>query len=262
MNNFPFKSLTVFGHRGFPSKAVENTLASFELIKKYSIPAVELDLHLCASGEIVICHDFSTGRIFNEDCVINTTDYSKLKSLKVNDKFKRGGSPTGLPRLTEVFDLLGSDIIYDLEIKSKNIKNHELIKKVIALADEYNLIDQSIISSFNPFCVRTAGRMGYRNTALIYSNDRDVYFFLRRGQGKIISHPLLLKPNVKELSYRWNSACVKKNPERILTWTVNNPDEAEILYKKGIRGFISNDPKKILDRLAGLITGLPQKCRR
>ncbi len=249
MNNFPFQTLTVFGHRGFSAKACENTLPAFELIKKHSIPGVELDLHLCASGEIVICHDFSTGRVFSEDLQIKSTGYSRLKSLKIKDKCNISKSPDGLPLLTEVLDLLGKDVIWDFEIKSRALNNTELMEKTIGLIDQYGLRDQAIISSFNPFCIRTARKMGIRNTALIYSTDKDVYFFLRRGEGRIITKALLVKPDIRDLSRSWNSGILKKTPERILAWTADDPDLAESLYKQGVRGFIANDPKKILERL-------------
>lgn len=249
MNNFPFSTLTVFGHRGFSAKACENTLPAFELIKKHSIPGVELDLHLCASGEIVICHDFSTGRVFTEDLEIKSTEYSRLKSLKIKETRNISGSPDGLPLLTEVLDLLGKDVIWDFEIKSKSVRNIELMEKTIRLIDQYGLREQALISSFNPFCIRTARKMGIRNTALIYSTDKTVYFFLRRGEGRIITKSLLVKPDINDLFRSWNSGILKKSPERILAWTADDPNLAESLYIQGIRGFIANDPEKIIKRL-------------
>ncbi|MDL1951300.1 glycerophosphodiester phosphodiesterase, partial [Acidobacteria bacterium ACD] len=47
----------VIGHRGSPRKALENTLASFDLAEADGADGVELDVRLTLDGEAVVLHD-------------------------------------------------------------------------------------------------------------------------------------------------------------------------------------------------------------
>jgi glycerophosphoryl diester phosphodiesterase len=45
------------GHRGAMGYEPENTLASFAKAIELSVDAIELDVHLAKSGELVVIHD-------------------------------------------------------------------------------------------------------------------------------------------------------------------------------------------------------------
>src|SRR2546423_4915557 len=53
----------VFGHRGVRGEAPENTMTAFELAASGGAAGVELDVRLCRSGEVVVCHDPSLERM-------------------------------------------------------------------------------------------------------------------------------------------------------------------------------------------------------
>src|SRR6187431_1614466 len=53
----------VFGHRGVRGEAPENTMAAFDLAATSGADGVELDVRLCRSGELVVCHDADLGRL-------------------------------------------------------------------------------------------------------------------------------------------------------------------------------------------------------
>jgi len=53
----------LFGHRGYSLLAPENTMKAFDLCAERNIPGVELDVHLCKTGELVVIHDHNLRRL-------------------------------------------------------------------------------------------------------------------------------------------------------------------------------------------------------
>ena len=47
-----------FGHRGAKAYRPENTVASVKKALDMGVDGIEIDVHKCASGEIVVFHDF------------------------------------------------------------------------------------------------------------------------------------------------------------------------------------------------------------
>src|SRR4051812_41502440 len=53
----------VLGHRGARHAAPENTHAAFELARREGAAGVELDVRLVKTGQIVVLHDPTLGRV-------------------------------------------------------------------------------------------------------------------------------------------------------------------------------------------------------
>jgi len=98
------------GHRGAAGYEPENTLRGFERAVQLGADMVELDVHICASGELVVIHD---------DTVDRTTDGSgrvgdmTLDELKVQD----AGDGEKVPTLDEVFSAMQGRAAVDVELK-------------------------------------------------------------------------------------------------------------------------------------------------
>ena len=104
------KKILTIGHRGAGGIAPENTIASFKKAISYGIDAVELDVHCCKTGELVVMHD---------DTVDRTTDCSgKIADLSFTDLKKcDAGSGEKIPTLEEVFQIVNRQCIIDIELK-------------------------------------------------------------------------------------------------------------------------------------------------
>lgn len=53
----------IIAHRGAKGMAPENTLAAFRSGLEQGCKGIELDVHLTADGEIIVCHDDTLERI-------------------------------------------------------------------------------------------------------------------------------------------------------------------------------------------------------
>ena len=73
----------VFGHRGASARAPENTLASFQLAQVEGADGIELDVMVCGSGEVVVCHDVWLDRLAGVHVNVLETSLNKLRALHV-----------------------------------------------------------------------------------------------------------------------------------------------------------------------------------
>lgn len=90
---------TVFGHRGLPSKAPENTLASFKAASEVEgAQWLELDVGITKDEQLIIIHDDYLERTTTMSGEITQLNYSEMKEtsagLWYGDEFKEERLPT------------------------------------------------------------------------------------------------------------------------------------------------------------------------
>jgi glycerophosphoryl diester phosphodiesterase len=250
-NKMPFdfaEHPLLFGHRGCSKAAPENTLASFNKILENNIPGVELDVHLCKSGEIVVIHDLNLKRTTGLDALVTDTSLEDIKSLDAGSWFDKSFENERIPTLDEVFKLLGTNVYYDIEIKHKNRRYGELEKKIIEKIKEWEIEDRVIISSFNPIAVLGIRKLNPNlNTAIIYTNWKELPWYLRHGGGKYICKPNILKPTRHKINPFTMFYNKKILGYTVVTWTEDDTEKVEQFLKMGIDGIVTNVPEDILD---------------
>ena len=130
------------GHRGAPGYEPENTLRSFEKAISMGVDMVELDVHKCKSGELVVIHDKKVNRTTNKKGFVKNKNLQQLKTLDAGKKEK-------IPTLKEVLDFINKRVKINIELKGP--KTTEAVLKLI---EEYinkkkSKYSQFIISSFD-----------------------------------------------------------------------------------------------------------------
>ncbi len=159
------KGLYILGHRGIPVLAHENSLASFELIKKFDIDGTEFDVNISTDKELFVYHDYSLFRLFGINKELTTLTSEQINKIKItpfpkiNDylenKLQENDSNeeeyNSIPTLKMAFEKLKDCRLINLEIKSNSLKNLGLEKKVADLIKDYGLVKNIVISSFDPF---------------------------------------------------------------------------------------------------------------
>jgi len=112
--------MEIIAHRGESADAPENTLAAFRLALTRGVGSIELDVHLSADGDLIVCHDHDTLRTTGESHNINETSTSVLRSLDAGKW--RGDEWTGekLPLIEEVLETLTKDRRCHVEIKDED----------------------------------------------------------------------------------------------------------------------------------------------
>ncbi len=256
---FPMaKRPLLFAHRGVSSLAPENTLAAFKKAKELGIPGVELDVHLTKDGELVVIHDESikrTGRLFTKDMTepqaapdieIENTNYADLLQYDFGVWFGMDFAGEKLPLLSEVLDILGSEMYADIEIKIDTLKVHAVAKKTAeviheALKKHPENPNRFLASSFNGLAIREFAKYSSIPTSLIYDNSPSSHFWVRGAKGLLVSKPHVLKPCWKDFS--------GKEKKEVWCWTVDDVEKAKELVSKGVKGICSNKPQDIIGNI-------------
>ncbi len=109
MFNKPLK----IGHRGAKAHSVENTIASIEKALELRVHGIEIDVHKCISGELVVFHDFTLDEMTNGSGEVAKHTLEQLKILKVKDQYE-------IPTLEEVLDIIDKKCILNIELKGKD----------------------------------------------------------------------------------------------------------------------------------------------
>ena len=191
----------VIGHRGYSSRAPENTLAAFRLVLEHGIQGVELDVHRCATGEIVVAHDETLQRTAGVPVKLREAPYGQIREHDVGRWFGEEFAGERVPLLEEVLELLGGRVFVDIEIKhyaTQLGRAHEgsVEAETVRLIRRHGLGGRSIVSSFDPFVVRRVRLLAPEvPVAAIYADTPDLPRFVRRGGARFYSGATVMKPN-------------------------------------------------------------------
>ncbi len=106
--------MLIIGHRGASGTAPENTLASFEKAIQTGVKMIELDVHLCATGELVVIHDEKVNRTTSGRGFVAEKTLAELKQLDA-------GQGEKIPTLREVLNLVNRRAKINIELKGPDV---------------------------------------------------------------------------------------------------------------------------------------------
>lgn len=134
--------MLVFGHRGAAGIAPENTIRSIQEALRSKVDAIEIDVAICRTGEIILMHDNTVDRTTNSTGEVSEMDFCRLRQLIVEKTEK-------IPTLLEALQEIQGSIPLNIEIKGRNSSSAvcSLLKKETAAGRVR--IEDVIISSFN-----------------------------------------------------------------------------------------------------------------
>lgn len=118
----------IVAHRGYPSKAIENTIESFQLAFDNGADFVEGDFWLTKDDEIVCIHDENLLRVTDKTKSLNVTAsiLSSIKSIGFySEKFKQ---KLNVPTLEEIIKIIPPGKGLFIELKDHRSKIVEVLK--------------------------------------------------------------------------------------------------------------------------------------
>lgn len=230
----------VFAHRGYSAAKPENTLAAFDAARSCGAHGIELDIQMCSTGEVLVFHDWTVERMTDGSGTVTEMSWRELAGLKI-------GEGERIPLLKEVFDLLGRDMYYDIEIKTRGRQPSGIEQALSSMIETRNLSERVMVSSFNPYPLREFRRISRTvPTSVIYTNrSSDLPWYLRHGLGRRIAGANGLKPDHRQVN-GLNMRLRRLTGRSVLPWTVDDPQEALRLIRLGCDGVITNEPEKTL----------------
>jgi len=221
------------GHRGAKAYVVENTIESIEKALELGVDGIEIDVHKCASGELVVFHDYTLDRITNGSGEIGRHTLLELKSLMVDKMFS-------IPTLHEVLTVLDKRCILNIELKGKDTAT-ETCTAVAYFVEEKGWENEDfIISSFqrdeleNVFKINPNLRLGVLTKASL----TDALKFAKT------INAYALHPNYALLSNR-NVKFAQNEGYKVITWTVNDDASIKRMASYGVDAIISDNPDRL-----------------
>lgn len=220
-------------------------MVAYRAAREAGIPGIELDVHLTTDRQLAVFHDDTTARVVPgvPPLRLEENDYATLAALDIGSWKSPSFSGERVPLLDEVFTEFGATQYFDIEIKSRTTADAGLERLLAQTVSRHGMERRCIVSSFNPFAIRRfKALMPSVPTAIIWCESKDLYFFLRRGEGRWIGGADILKPEHVLLRRRRLFASLRRP---VLPWTVDSEIDAERVLAYGAEGIISNRPQAI-----------------
>ncbi len=220
-------------HRGASAYAPENTLTSFMRGIEMGADGIELDVHRCKSGELVVIHDDTVDRTANGKGIVAELTLGELQALTIADS-------EHIPTLAEVFETLGKEIYYFVEIK-----HADAALLAAELMQAYQMrgwpAEQLILISFKHAALRHAKEIF---PALTIGASFEKLTDASIAQAKTLGASAILPHHQSYTEKYVQHAHIAGL--KIIPWTVNDAKDIARLQGLNVDGIISDYP----DRLA------------
>jgi glycerophosphoryl diester phosphodiesterase len=138
----------IWGHRGVPSEAVENTLASFALAKTYELNGFEFDVQFSRDGVPFVFHDDTLARLAGIEQTATDLAWSELAPLVLKDPARPTLPAAHLASLQEVLEHVPEQLMINLELKANPGVTRAQLQFVWDLLEQYHLTGRTVVSSF------------------------------------------------------------------------------------------------------------------
>ncbi|OBQ51646.1 glycerophosphodiester phosphodiesterase [Tamlana sp. s12] len=220
------------GHRGAKGHLAENTLESIKKALDLKVDGIEIDVHRCASGELVVFHDFTLNRVTDGFGEISKHTLNNLKKVKVKGRYQ-------IATLSQVLTLVDNKCLLNIELKGQDTAK-EACRLITFFVDkkgwDYNNI---IVSSFQFDLLEEVFEINKNIPLGVLTNtnlEEAVNFAKQINATSIHPNYTMLTPeNVEEL----------RQDFKVIAYTVNNLKPIERMIEYGVSGIISDYPDRI-----------------
>jgi glycerophosphoryl diester phosphodiesterase len=225
--------ITKIGHRGAMGYAPENTLKSFKKALECNVDAVELDVYVCKTGELVVIHDDKVDRTTNGKGYVIEKTFDELRELDAGDNEK-------IPLLSEVLDCIDKKVKVNIELKGMHTAQsvNDLIEEYVTNKGwEY---EHFLVSSFNHYELKEFNTLNSNVPigALITGIPIGLAEFAEKVNATYVN--LCIEFITQEFVDDAHSRGMK-----VFVWTVNDMDDIERMKALGVDGIFSNFPDRL-----------------
>lgn len=236
----------IIAHRGGATLGMENSLSCIEKGILTGAGMIEIDVHLTADSQVVVCHDYTLDRTTNGTGEIQSFTLEQLRQLSL---LRKDGTPSGetVPTLAEVLTLCKDRCPVLLEIKKRKGYNDGIEQLCIDLVKQYKMQKEVVFQSFS-----------VESMAIVHQIDPTLRVELLLGEHfseELPSDSAFRAyldehyPFVPSLNVHYSMATpeyiqrVHNAGREIKIWTLDKPE----LAPEGVDGIITNCPDKYIN---------------
>ena len=231
----------VSAHRGFSRKAPENTLPAFEAAMDCGADYIELDVQLTADDVLVVCHDDKLDRTTDGTGKLSSYTYDELMQFSAGSWFGKDGEfdDVRIPSMTEVLDLVGKDIMLNIEIKRSGDPKRTA-EKVVELVEEYGIVNSCYVTSFSYPALKKVKQLNPKIKTAFIANLATATSYAQLPYIDAVSmNYLFVNQSVVNSAHH--------NGKRIFVWTVDRQSEMQKMMALGVDNIITDRPDRALD---------------
>ena len=239
MNHQQQKPL-IIAHRGASRYAPENTLSAFKLAYEHGADGIELDAKLTIDGEVVVIHDQTLDRTTGSPGRVINKTLKQLKVLDAGSHFSEQFHGEKIPTLNEVFDLLGSKLLINVELTSYASPGDALPEKVAQLVQKHGIENNILFSTFHPTILLRIKRLLPDVPAALLTGNGFIGFLGRSFIGRMLApdliHPFYTYATRDFISHQHDIH------RKVNVWTVNSSQDIQRCITDQVDGIITDDP--------------------
>ena len=270
--------LDIQGHRGCRGLLPENSLPAFQKAIELGVTTLELDLAISKDKQVVVSHEPFISRIYCLDSLGNEIPeeddkkynlyqmtFEEIKMFNCGSKAhlrfpKQDNFKTYKPLLSEVItlaDSLNQNIRYNIEIKAQPSydeifipKPEEFVRLVLGVIQKYDISDRCNLQSFD---VRVLNELKRQNPEIVQALLIDGSESIEEKLKELDFKPEIISPAFELLNKKMVGH-YQNLDYKIIPWTVNTPEDMQVMIDLGVEGIITDYP----DILVGLLTTYQQ----
>ena len=231
----------IFAHRGDFAHAPENTLPSFQQALQKGADGVELDAKLTSDGHVIVIHDSTVDRTTDGKGRVTSLTLEAIRKLDAGRWFNEKFAGTKVPLLEEVFEMVGTDKMINIELTNYSSPRDGLVVKVCELIKRHNNHSQILFSSFFSSNLKIAAQTLPEIPRGLLAMPGWVGLWAR-SFGFMFGDYQALHPHISNAS-REQMQRAHRLKRRVHVWTANTPEEINRLKEWGVDGIITDEPQ-------------------
>lgn len=226
----------IIGHRGDPSRTLENSLAAIRCALSIPVDMIEFDVRKSRDNQLFVMHDERTGKTCDSDIDIERSLAADIEKVKL-----RNGE--SIPTLSDVLALVGGKVGLNIEVKSEGAG---ALTAAHVAGSGYT--GEILISSFKEREVLDARRVLPKVPVAGIFDDfsvSEVSHYKQDGYGFI---SLRRQTVTQELVTALHERSIK-----VYVWTVDEEEEMKKLIGWGVDGIYSHQPALLRKVVQGTV---------
>jgi glycerophosphoryl diester phosphodiesterase len=244
----------VVAHRGASGYAPENTMAAIKKAITMGVDMIEIDVQLSKDKEVVLMHDLTVDRTTNGKGKVRDLYLEEIKKLDAGKWFSSEFSGEKVPTLEEVIQAINGQCKLLIEVKRVKSKKLEIENKIVQLINKYNAYNWCIVQSFETQVIKNIQELdkSIECHKLVTMNISvlPLHIDSRIKTGTIYKYKTVqsINPYFKMLNKRKVNK-IHSRGQKIITWTVNEPEDMKRMIEMGVDGIITNYPDRLIQLL-------------
>ena len=236
--------LEIIGHRGYAARAPENTLVSIEAALTAGARSVEFDIHVASCGTPVVIHDETLDRTTDGDGPVQRQTAEQLQTLDAGAWFDPEFAGERIPTLADALDCVArrAHHIYpevkgirkpsDVDGMVRMVRDRAMAERTTFISLDWTVLDR--------IRAQDEGiRIGFIVEAADLFDDALALAVADPAAILDLNHVIALDdPSVVRRAADEGVA--------VVTWTVNEPEEATRLRQSGVTGFTTDQVDRLL----------------